>query len=664
MDNTLIRVLLVEDNPADVVMLREALARDPLSSFQLVLAERLSQGLGRLQEQRVDAMLLDLGLPDSQGLATFEAVNRQAPEVPVVVLSGLLDEQVAVQAVQAGAQDYLVKGPSGWDIVARAIRYAIERQQARATLRAREQHFRALIEQSADAIALLTADCTILYESQAATRILGFRQEELVGHSISEFLHPDDHTFCDELFGQVLQQPRTPIITQFRLRHTDGTWRWVEATATDLLDEPSVHAIVMNYRDITARKQAEEALRQRNRDLDLLNRLGHELSSTLDLAQVLERLLQASSEMVGAAGGSVWLWDEEQPGRLICRISTCPGPKRSPVGLGLDAGQGVAGWVAQVGTSALSPFVKADPRFSPNVDEQTGFHTVSLIAVPLRVRDRVIGVLETVNKHSGQFGDDDLALLETLGVAAATAVDNARLVDTLRQSTVELQARNQELDTFAHTVAHDLKTPLSLIIGHAELSDQDSEASLEDLRRTLQLVVRNGRKVSSIVDELLLLSEVRSVQVALQPLDMASIVAEAQERLALAIQECQAQIIAPDRWPVAWGYAPWVEGVWTNYMSNALKYGGTPPRVELGATPLSEGGVRFWVRDNGSGLSPEDRARLFMPFARLGQARAKGHGLGLSIVRRIVDKLGGQVGVESQVGQGSTFSFTLPGAPG
>jgi signal transduction histidine kinase len=368
--------------------------------------------------------------------------------------------------------------------------------------------------------------------------------------------------------------------------------------------------------------------------------------------------------MVGAVGGSVWLWDEEQPGRLTCRISTCPGPKRSPVGLGLDAGQGVAGWVAQVGTSALSPFVKADPRFSPNVDEQTGFHTVSLIAVPLRVRDRVIGVLETVNRQSGQFGDDDLALLETLGVAAATAVDNARLVDTLRQSTVELQARNQELDTFAHTVAHDLKTPLSLIIGHAELSDQDSAASLEDLRKTLQLVVRNGRKMSSIVDELLLLSEVRSVQVALQPLDMASIVAEAQERLALAIQECQAQIIAPDRWPIAWGYAPWVEGVWTNYMSNALKYGGTPPRVELGATPQSEGGVRFWVRDNGSGLSQEDRARLFMPFARLGQARAKGHGLGLSIVRRIVDKLGGQVGVESQVGQGSTFSFTLPGAPG
>jgi len=417
-------------------------------------------------------------------------------------------------------------------------------------------------------------------------------------------------------------------------------------------------------RDITDRKRAEEALRRRNRDLDLLNRLGHELSSTLDLAQVLERLLRASTETVGAAGGSVWLSDVGHPGHLICRISTYPGPKRSPVGLGLDAGQGIAGWVARAGASALAPFVQADPRFSSSVDEQTGFQTMSLLAVPLRIRDTTIGVLETVNKQSGQFSDDDLALLETLGVAAASAVDNARLVETLRQRTVELQARNQELDTFAHTVAHDLKTPLTMIVGYAELSDQDSEVALDDLRQSLQLVARNGRKMSTIVDELLLLSEVRSVQVTLQPLDMASIVAGAQERLALAIKESQAEIIAPDRWPVAWGYAPWVEEVWTNYLSNALRYGGTPPRAELGATPLPDGGVRFWVRDNGSGLSQEDQARLFVPFARLGQARAKGHGLGLSIVRRIVDKLGGQVGVESQVGQGSTFSFTLPGMPG
>ena len=117
-----------------------------------------------------------------------------------------------------------------------------------------------------------------------------------------------------------------------------------------------------------------------------------------------------------------------------------------------------------------------------------------------------------------------------------------------------------------------------------------------------------------------------------------------------------------DSWPRALGHAAWVEEVWANYLSNAIKYGGQPPRVMLGAEPQQDGMVRYWVRDNGPGLAPEDQARLFTPFTRLDQVRVKGHGLGLSIVRRIVEKLGGQVGVESQLGQGSTFFFILPAA--
>jgi signal transduction histidine kinase len=109
------------------------------------------------------------------------------------------------------------------------------------------------------------------------------------------------------------------------------------------------------------------------------------------------------------------------------------------------------------------------------------------------------------------------------------------------------------------------------------------------------------------------------------------------------------------------GHGPWVEQVWINYISNALKYGGSPPYVELGAAAQSDGMVRFYVHDNGQGISPEEQAQLFQEFIRLGQTRAGGHGLGLSIVRRIVEKLGGEVGVESEIGQGSIFSFTLPG---
>jgi len=118
----------------------------------------------------------------------------------------------------------------------------------------------------------------------------------------------------------------------------------------------------------------------------------------------------------------------------------------------------------------------------------------------------------------------------------------------------------------------------------------------------------------------------------------------------------------PDEWPLAVGYGPWIEEVWANYINNAIKYGGEPPCVRLGATAQPDGTIRFWVSDNGAGLSEEEQARLFTPFTRLDQVRARGYGLGLSIVRRIMDRLGGEVGVESRDGEGSVFSFVLPAA--
>ena len=147
---------------------------------------------------------------------------------------------------------------------------------------------------------------------------------------------------------------------------------------------------------------------------------------------------------------------------------------------------------------------------------------------------------------------------------------------------------------------------------------------------------------------------------------MAKIVTEAQERLIHMIEKHQVKLIMPAAWPVALGHAPWIEEVWANYLSNAIKYGGEPPRAVLGATVQEPNGlVQYWVQDNGAGLSPEAQAGLFVPFNRLNQAQVEGHGLGLSIVERIVRKLGGRVGVESEgvPGQGSIFSFYLRQSP-
>ena len=144
---------------------------------------------------------------------------------------------------------------------------------------------------------------------------------------------------------------------------------------------------------------------------------------------------------------------------------------------------------------------------------------------------------------------------------------------------------------------------------------------------------------------------------------MDTIVKEALKRLQPTIKAKQAQITLPAAWPSAEGHAAWVEEVWVNYISNALKYGGQPPHVALGAE--AEGPMmRFWVHDNGLGLFPEAQGHLFTEFTQLQQENRAGHGLGLSIVRRIVEQLGGQVGVEStqtrEDGHGSTFYFTLP----
>jgi two-component system sensor histidine kinase/response regulator len=234
---------------------------------------------------------------------------------------------------------------------------------------------------------------------------------------------------------------------------------------------------------------------------------------------------------------------------------------------------------------------------------------------------------------------------------------------TLRNLQRSLQEQIAELDAFAHTVAHDLKNPLTAIIGYSDLLyNHVSELEPEKLETVGHGVHQAACRAVNIIEELLLLAGVRKRNVELMPLDMACVVGQAQERLKLMIAQYQGEIILPETWPVSLGYAPWIGEVWINYLSNGLKYSGKPPRLELGATPQADGMIRFWVKDNGPGLTPEAQATLFTEFTRLDEVRAKGHGLGLSIVRRIMDKLGGQVGVESEIGQGSVFYFTLPGA--
>ncbi len=235
------------------------------------------------------------------------------------------------------------------------------------------------------------------------------------------------------------------------------------------------------------------------------------------------------------------------------------------------------------------------------------------------------------------------------------------LTNDLVHANNQLQASNNELNAFAHTVAHDLKNPLASIMLTADVTERYlSQGQPDKATQTLTAMRQGVHKLDNIIDELLLLASVRKETVTKTPLVMGRIVTQALLRLRRMSEQFEAAVELPEIWPLALGYAPWIEEVWMNYLSNGIKYGGKPPSLVVGAEEWDDDRVCFWVQDNGPGIEAAKLKNLFVEFTRLEQTRAQGHGLGLSIVKRIVEKLDGEVGVESTPGKGSRFYFVLP----
>ncbi|MCP4426039.1 MAG: PAS domain S-box protein [Chloroflexi bacterium] len=238
-----------------------------------------------------------------------------------------------------------------------------------------------------------------------------------------------------------------------------------------------------------------------------------------------------------------------------------------------------------------------------------------------------------------------------------------RAKQELSQKVGALETRNAELNTFAQTTAHQIQGLLSQMIGYTSYLDMHYNSTLDDeATSVIRHVLRSGHKMSNVLNELLLLAYVEKEDIPITPLAMDRVVSEAYKRMAFEIEENHGKITQPDVWPVVQGYGSWIEEAWVNYISNGLKYGGDPPRLELGWKKIADDMIRFWVKDNGQGIAPADQKKLFKPHTRLHQMRATGEGLGLSIVQRIIKKCGGKVGVESALGEGSIFWFTLPDA--
>jgi signal transduction histidine kinase len=236
--------------------------------------------------------------------------------------------------------------------------------------------------------------------------------------------------------------------------------------------------------------------------------------------------------------------------------------------------------------------------------------------------------------------------------------------DRLTREIVEKEKLIDDLDAFSHTVAHDLQNMLGSIVGASELIQSNFDSlQKEELLEINHLIHASASKTIQITKELLTLASVRQEDVKPQTVDMGKIIRDSVERLSDMTEKSSEKIQVADTWPMVWGNEAWLEEVWINFISNAIKYGGTPPAIHIGWDKVPGNKAIFWIEDNGNGISEGDIKKLYSKFTRLeAHQKVEGNGLGLSIVKRIVEKLNGEVGVESAniPGEGSKFYFILP----
>jgi PAS domain S-box-containing protein len=743
---TPLRVLLVEDSEGDARLITLELEQSGYDvSFERVdTADAFSAALSR---QAWDVIIADYYMPGFNGLEALAIVNERGLDLPFIIASGVIGEDVAVEAMKSGAYDYVMKD--------RLVRLgsAVERALAEAeTRRARKRAEEALQDSQRElftvfhnapiVMILMDQERRVRKANRTAVEFGNRPAEEMIGLRGGEALRClhslDDPQGCG--FGPSCDDcaVRRTVLDTFE---TGKSHYQVEATlslicgdahrevhllvSTTPIDAVEGQLVLVSIEDITEHKRAEEALRRSEERYALAQRVANIGSWDWDIRtgdlywsdQIEPMFGFGPGEFAATYEGFLWCVHPDDRQHVVDSVDACVNEgKDYDIEHRVVWPDGSVRWVSETGDVIRDKEGKAIRMLGVVQDiterKQAEEEISSLARFPSEDPNPVLRIakdctilyaneasstlLDTWNTQVGQCLSDDwydlildvlasdsskeveievgdriifltfapVAEADYVNVYGLDITERRQAEESLRQYAAELESRNEELDAFAHTAAHDLKNPLGLVIGYADVLAMDYlDLPPEDVEKCAREIARNGRRMGRIVDELLLLAGVRQAEAEREPVDMEGTAREALQRLVDMVEEYQAEIILPESWPMALGYGPWIEEVWANYVNNAIKYGGRPPRVELGAQELPDGRVRFWVRDNGPGLSPEEQERLFTPFTRLDHARTTGYGLGLSIVRRIVEKLDGQVGVESEKGKGSVFSFTLPGLP-
>jgi len=377
--------------------------------------------------------------------------------------------------------------------------------------------------------------------------------------------------------------------------------------------------------------------------------LTSDLASTFDLDTLLQRIVVAARELTDCEASSLLLYDQ-QSHSLYFEAAT--GALVGGVGQrAIPADNSIAGWVFTHGQPLLSDDVMSDQRFFREIDALTRFETRSILGVPLKTKNKVMGVIESVNKMQGRFDEEDVQILQTLAAQAAIAIENSQL---FKQS-----------DLIAEIV-HELRTPLASITAAAHLL-QRPELPPERHRGLTHTMLSEVQRLNDLATDFLELSRLESGRVRIQrePVHLGGLVQECLEVVRPQAQSRQLELkteMDPSIAPVR-GDRRLLKQLLLNLLTNAIKYNRAGGEVVVSLRSAAAE-VVMSVQDTGRGIDPRDVAHLFERFYRVREVETEeevpGTGLGLAIARRIAESHQGVITVESQLGQGSVFSVHLP----
>ncbi len=717
-----IKVLLIEDNPGDARLLQEMLV-EARGTFELEHTKRFSTGLEQMAAGNTDVVLLDLSLPDSYGLDTLAKIHAQAPDVPVIVLSGFEDEAMMVRAVRAGAQDYLVKGQADSDLLGRAIRYAIERKQAEV----RQVHSQQALQRRNLELAALNAVTQALSASLDLQDILVealSRTVNALGVTGGLIALGDEQTGDLTLFSytglpqslierlqtfgmpdalcNLVYQKRRPMIQENLHKNASADWGgMLKVGLQSYVGVPIIHkervlgvlcifdntphSISESDRDLLIAIGQQigvavenawlfEETQQRVRELQLLHDLGLATAAGLHLEEILQAAVTVLAAKFEGPRVGIGLLDQDS-GAVWVKASV--GYSEEIYRMPIPLGSGITGWVAQHGETVLATDVHLDSRYIEIAPD-----TRSELCIPLVIGSQVIGVLNVESSQPDAFTDDDVQLLGTLASSLAVLTERARLFEEVETARFELQQRAgaleeantrlQELDRlksqFLASMSHELRTPLNSIIGFSEILIDGLVGEMPPgQKECVRDIHSSGEHLLALINDVLDLSKIEAGRMTLEPttFDVTELMLEVKKTVVPLIEK-KSQVLTVEQaenLPLLTADHIRIRQVLINLLSNAYKFTPIEGQITLSCRLADPATILFSVTDTGIGIKLEDQELIFEEFRQADDMVAQeitGTGLGLSISKRLVEMHGGRIWVESEYKHGATFSFRLP----